>query len=265
MAAAKVVIVDDSVSVCKAIERMLRPREIRVVGIHSGEEALARLEGERPDLVLCDLVLPDREGVEICRFVRQSGVLREVPLVVISGVATDEIKRRAFAAGADAVLKKPFRSDALVAQLEALLAPQRGAARPAAAERLAPALSVLDEISRLPGLAAGSWRLASGEGGALGAADSAGGAGAGSAPDPGMVLAKLRSFAASAGVGTPTMAVLEAEAGKVLLVGQGERRGVVCLHLTGTAALGKARYLARKFLRALDRCPPADRAAINSE
>lgn len=247
----RVVIVDDSVSVCKAVERMLAPRGAEVVAIHTGEEALARLEDERPELVICDLVLPDLEGLAVCRFVRESRTLARVPLLAISGLATDEVRRQALAAGAEAVLKKPFRGEVLLAEVDGLLARGRGAGRPPAPPPTppAPVLRALAELEMLPGLVAGSWSLADGAEGRLRTV------GAAAAPDPETMLARLRSFAAPFGVGEPAMVLIEGAGGELLLVGHRDRCGIVCLHLGEAAVLGKARYLARRFLRLLDPIP----------
>lgn len=245
--AAAVLVVDDSVSVCRAIERMLMPRGHRVVVLNSGEEALATLADERFDLVICDVVLPDVEGLAICRFVRESPAHAGIAVLLISGLVTDEVRRQAAAAGADALLAKPFRGDALVGRVDELLAGTAGgAAGPARVAESRPAPAVLAELERLTGLAAGSWRLADGRRGRI-PAD----AGAAEAPDPELVLARLRSFAAPFGLGAPATLLLEGEGGDMLLVGHRERRGTVCLHLTAEATFGKARYLVRKFLQTL--------------
>ncbi len=136
----RIVVVDDSVSVCRAVERMVAMRGAQVVSIHTGEEALVRLEQEAPDLVICDLVLPDVEGFDVCRFVRGSALLNKVPVLAITGLASDDARRRALEAGADKVLQKPFRSEVLLADIDALLRTARELARePVAAELPQPA------------------------------------------------------------------------------------------------------------------------------
>ena len=92
---AKVSVIDDSLSVCFAIERMLRAHGMEVVSHRSGEAALSRLEEEAPDLVLCDLVLPDIEGFQICTFIREHATLSSVPVIVISGIVDDEVRAQA--------------------------------------------------------------------------------------------------------------------------------------------------------------------------
>lgn len=245
----RVVIIDDSVSVCKAVERMISPRGAEVVAIHSGEEALARLEQEAPHLVICDLVLPDLEGAAVCRFVRESTVLRRVPVLAITGLASDEARRSALAAGADAVLKKPFRSEVLLADVDALLAGARDSLREPAPppEPPGPVKQVLGQMETLDGLVAGGWWLATGARGRWRARAGR------PATDPETMLARLRSFAAPLGIEQPSIALIEGEGRELVLVAHRDRRGVVYLQLGPTAVLGKARFLARKFLHHLDR------------
>ena len=117
----KVYVIDDSLSVCFAIERMLTARGLDVVSERAGQAALDQLETVAPDLVLCDLVLPDVDGFEICRYLHEHPTLREVPVIVISGIIDDEIRQRAEGLGAVGVLKKPFATDELVDLVERVL------------------------------------------------------------------------------------------------------------------------------------------------
>lgn len=156
---AKVYVIDDSMSVCFAIERMLRARGMEVVTEQSGAAALGRLEDVAPDLVLCDLVLPDLEGFEICRFLRAHPALGEVPIIVISGIVDDSVRAEAQGVGAVGVLKKPFATDDLVELVEKVLgAAQRESARARAADATLPRLSeprfdqLEDELAPLAGL-----------------------------------------------------------------------------------------------------------------
>jgi DNA-binding response OmpR family regulator len=241
-AALKVAVVDDSPSVCKAIERLLVPRGFVVSGLRSAGEAIGRLEDERPDLVVCDLVLPDRPGLDVCRFVRASRRLGDVPLLVVSGVAGEEARRQALAAGADGVLEKPFRGGALLAGVEALLAP----ASPAA-------LGLLDALARLPCLAAGAWRPVRGEARRLGLGRD--GARADAAPELEALLVRLRAVGEELELGAPELLELEGRHGELVLVAQRPARGRLSLRLTRDRTLSRARHLAREFLQELCRRP----------
>ena len=69
---AKVLVADDSLSVRKVVERCLGTRGIEVLSVGSGSEAIERIERDEPDLVVCDVIMPDRDGFEICHFVTNS-------------------------------------------------------------------------------------------------------------------------------------------------------------------------------------------------
>ena len=268
----RIVVVDDSVSVCRAVERMVAMRGAQVVALHTGEEALARIEHERPDLVICDLRLPDVEGFEVCRFVRESRALSGIPILAITGLSSEEKRQRAIDAGADAVLRKPFRSEVLLASIDALWAETRSrrpaptppvrhsssgpASPPALPER---AQQVIDQLNSLNGLIACTWHLANGASGHWSPA-------ALPAEDADVLLGGLRGYAASFGLMKPEMVVVEDEVGAVLLAHRADC-GLVCLQVGNRAVLGQARIFARRFLshlRPVDSLspPPSQNASM---
>src|SRR5947208_1828339 len=134
----KVLVVDDSLSVRKVVERALIGRQIEVVCAATGAEALERIEREEPDVVVCDVVMPDRDGYEICEFVKRHPRLGGTPVLLMSGIVNDEVRERAARVQSSDVLSKPFAADDLLRKLDSLLA-SVARATPAAA---APAASV---------------------------------------------------------------------------------------------------------------------------
>jgi CheY-like chemotaxis protein/predicted regulator of Ras-like GTPase activity (Roadblock/LC7/MglB family) len=140
---AKVLVVDDSLSVRKVVERALMGRQIEVVCAATGTEALERLEQESPDVVVCDVVMPDRDGYEICEFVKRHPRLGATPVLLMSGIVNDEVRERAARAQSADVLSKPFAADDLLRKLDALLAPRGIAAPVAAAPAAAPVVAML--------------------------------------------------------------------------------------------------------------------------
>ncbi len=143
---AKVFVLDDSVSVRKAVERLLAPRGLTVASCATGNEALARLPGEAPDLLICDLLLPDLDGYEVCRWLRQVPALAATPVLFISGIVDADIASQVAALGVEGVLKKPFSGEELVATVERILTASRlaspvvsRAASPAASRAASPA------------------------------------------------------------------------------------------------------------------------------
>jgi CheY-like chemotaxis protein/predicted regulator of Ras-like GTPase activity (Roadblock/LC7/MglB family) len=107
----------------------------------TGSEALARIERDAPDVVVCDVVMPDRDGYEICEFVKRHPRLGHTPVLLMSGIVNDAVRERAARVQSADVLSKPFAADVLLRRLDALLAPRRReapAAPPAARPEPAP-------------------------------------------------------------------------------------------------------------------------------
>ena len=119
---AKVLVVDDSLSVRKVVERALLGRHIEVVCAATGSEALERIERDEPDVVVCDVVMPDRDGYEICDFVKRHPRLAGTPVLLMSGIVNDEVRERAARVQSADVLSKPFAADDLLRKLDSLLA-----------------------------------------------------------------------------------------------------------------------------------------------
>src|SRR5262245_56628374 len=119
---AKVLVVDDSLSVRKVVERALVSRQIEVVCAATGSEALERIERDEPDVVVCDVVMPDRDGYEICDFVKRHPRLAGTPVLLMSGIVNDEVRERAARVQSADVLSKPYAADDLLRKLEGLMA-----------------------------------------------------------------------------------------------------------------------------------------------
>jgi two-component system KDP operon response regulator KdpE len=121
----KVLVVDDEQQILRALRVILREAGFDVVPAATGEEALDLAALQRPDAAIIDLLLPDFDGVELARRLRE---WTDMPLIVLSAVGEEDAKVRALAAGADDYVTKPFGPRELVARLQANLrriAPER--------------------------------------------------------------------------------------------------------------------------------------------
>jgi len=127
----RVLVADDSIAVRKVAERLLTEAGFGVTLAANGEEALAYLAKERPDLVVSDVIMPDKSGFEVCAFVRAQRALANTPVLLISGIVNDEVTKQAESCHADGVLKKPFQGTSLKDRVLELLAKRQGAAAPA--------------------------------------------------------------------------------------------------------------------------------------
>ncbi len=131
----KVLVADDSIAVRKVAERLLTEAGLDVALAASADEAIALLANERPDLIVSDVIMPDKSGYEVCSFVRAQESLSGTPVLLISGIVNEEVTRQAESCRADGVLKKPFQGSSLKDMVLQLLAKreQRAAPQPAAA------------------------------------------------------------------------------------------------------------------------------------
>lgn len=109
----KILIADDSIAVRKVAERLLTEAGMGVTLAANGSEALALLSKDRPDLIVSDVIMPDKSGYEVCSFIRAQANLADIPVLLISGIVNDEVSRQAESCKADGVLKKPFQGTSL--------------------------------------------------------------------------------------------------------------------------------------------------------
>ena len=126
----KILIADDSIAVRKVAERLLTEAGMAVSLAANGTEALTFLGKECPDLVVSDVIMPDKSGYEVCSFVRNQPSLINVPVLLISGIVNDEVTRQAEMCRADGVLKKPFQGTSLKDRVHDLLSKRQS--KPAA-------------------------------------------------------------------------------------------------------------------------------------
>ena len=118
----QILVADDSIAVRKVAERLLTEAGLGVTLAANGEEALAVLAKACPDVVVSDVIMPDKSGYEICTYVRGNSTLASTPVLLISGIVNDEVTKQAEACRADGILKKPFQGTSLKDRVIELLA-----------------------------------------------------------------------------------------------------------------------------------------------
>jgi two-component system, OmpR family, KDP operon response regulator KdpE len=114
----RVLVVDDEQQILRALRVILREAGFEPLPASTGEEALDVAALQHPDAAIIDLLLPDLDGVELARRLRE---WTDMPLIVLSAVGEEDAKVRALAAGADDYVTKPFGPRELVARLQANL------------------------------------------------------------------------------------------------------------------------------------------------
>lgn len=121
----KILVADDSIAVRKVAERLLTEAGLGVALAANGEEAFAYLAKERPDVIVSDVIMPDKSGYEVCAFVRGHSSLSSTPVLLISGIVNSEVTKQADLCRANGVLKKPFQGTSLKDRVLELLAKQQ--------------------------------------------------------------------------------------------------------------------------------------------
>ena len=114
----RVLIVDDEPSILAAMAPLLRSRGYDVSTAMSGRAALDAVERDKPDLIVLDLGLPDSDGIEICRLIRDGSA---TPIIVLSARGKEPDKVAALDAGADDYVTKPFGTEELMARIRVAL------------------------------------------------------------------------------------------------------------------------------------------------
>jgi twitching motility two-component system response regulator PilG len=117
-------VVDDSLSVRKVVQRALESKRIEVLSAASGTEAMEQIVREAPDLVVCDVIMPDMDGYQICDFVKKHPTLARTPVLLISGIVNSTVLERAAKVGSNDVMRKPFAADELLHRIEGFLSAQ---------------------------------------------------------------------------------------------------------------------------------------------
>lgn len=134
---------DDSLTIQRVIELTFAGENITVVAVSDGDQAIARLDTEPPDIVLADVGMPGRNGYDVAQHVKQTPTLSHIPVVLLTGAFEPVDQAKATAVGCDAVLAKPFEPQLVIGRVRELLGRQAPAAvgvAPAVEPAAAPAV-----------------------------------------------------------------------------------------------------------------------------
>src|ERR1700722_2252540 len=119
--------IDDSATMREVIKIAFRKESIHVIACHDAASALTLFAESRPDAVITDVIMPDKDGYEVCRYVKQDPELRATPVILMSGVVNRQVAEKAMEAGADELMRKPFQPQELVTRVKNLLNPKPAA------------------------------------------------------------------------------------------------------------------------------------------
>jgi CheY-like chemotaxis protein len=124
MTAPTVYFIDDSATMREVIKIAFRRENIEVVACHDGETALSQMSQQKPDVVISDLIMPGKDGYEVCQSIKQNPATSTTPVVLMSGVVNKQVAEKAFSVKADELIRKPFQPGDLIGRVKQLLGRQ---------------------------------------------------------------------------------------------------------------------------------------------
>ena len=125
--------IDDSATMREVIKIAFRKENIHVITCADAASALAQFGDSAPDAVITDVIMPDKDGYEVCQFIKEHERFGKTPVILMSGVVNRTVAEKAMQVKADELVRKPFQPQDLIARVKSLLNPagaaQRGSLR----------------------------------------------------------------------------------------------------------------------------------------
>ena len=115
--------IDDSATMREVIKIAFRKENIHVITCPDAASALGQFRENPPDAVITDVIMPDRDGYEVCEFVKRQEEFAAIPVILMSGVVNKAVAERAMAVKADELIRKPFQPQDLIIRVKKLLNP----------------------------------------------------------------------------------------------------------------------------------------------
>ncbi len=116
----KILIADDEMIMLKIIELRLKKDGHEVIVTSNGQEALEQIKLQDPDMIIADIMMPFISGLEIVSVIKQSGLHRKVPIIILSSMGQENVVLEAFNLGADDYITKPFSPNELSMRVKRL-------------------------------------------------------------------------------------------------------------------------------------------------
>ncbi|MEW8451369.1 MAG: response regulator [Candidatus Thiodiazotropha sp.] len=119
-----ILIVDDEPNIVLSVEYLMKREGYEVVTAGDGQEAMERISESPPDLLILDVMMPRKNGFEVCREIRADSALSTMPILILSAKGREAEIKKGISLGADGYITKPFSTHDLVDRVNQLLQPQ---------------------------------------------------------------------------------------------------------------------------------------------
>jgi DNA-binding response OmpR family regulator len=119
--AKKILVIDDEPEMVDMLRIRLEDEGYGIITALNGEEGLKKAEGERPDLVLLDILLPGMSGLEVAKRLRESKATKNIPIIMVTALIGGDAMRTGLKSGAAYFISKPFDPEELLTQIKSAI------------------------------------------------------------------------------------------------------------------------------------------------
>jgi len=116
-----ILIVDDEPNIVLSLEFLMKKEGYKVRSAGNGEEAMQAITEKTPDLILLDVMMPKKDGYELCQELRADTLTKEIKIIMLTAKGRDVEREKGLALGADDYITKPFATQEVVAKVKSLL------------------------------------------------------------------------------------------------------------------------------------------------
>jgi CheY-like chemotaxis protein len=131
----RILLADDSLTIQKVVELTFADTDFEVHAVSSGDELIAKLPEVRPDIVICDIIMPGRDGYDVCQTIKSNSDYLHLPVVLLTGTFEPFDRDRALAVGCSEIITKPFEAKRLVEAVEKLTSGAGASHQPTSSRR----------------------------------------------------------------------------------------------------------------------------------
>lgn len=121
MSKEKILIIEDEKDIIKMLDYNLKKEGFKTLSAHNGEDGLDMARKENPDLILLDLMLPEMDGLDVCKAIKNEAKTSHIPIIILTAKAQETDKIVGLELGADDYMTKPFSPRELIARIKAVL------------------------------------------------------------------------------------------------------------------------------------------------
>jgi len=140
-----ILLADDSVTIQKVVAISFASEDVTVVTVDNGDDAITKIQELRPDVVLADVVMPGKNGYQVCEAVKANPAIAHIPVLLLTGTFEAFDEARARSVGSAGHIAKPFEAQSLVAQVRSLIEAAAASAPPAPAAAAEPEPDLADD------------------------------------------------------------------------------------------------------------------------